>query len=322
MRHVFAVASSLDSQIIGEPQVLGQVREGHRAASAAGMVGRELGQLFQAAYGAAKRVRSETTIGERAVSIASAAAQIAGDIHGDLKDVGVLVIGLGEIADLIVRQLKAAGAGQIALTGNGRRAEREAQALGYRYLPMEELDQGLVRADITVTAAGLGKYLVEKRPWTERFEAGVIGPCCSWMAVCPTISSRSTISAMLSSIPWMIWSRWHSRAECSVKRWPAKLGQLSMRRSRAGQLAWPRVRRRLPWSHCARISKTLRQDVLTEQPHVNADEATRLLINRLLNAPTIVLRELATQGDTTQTTDALVRRLFALDENDTTEKEE
>ena len=66
----------------------------------------------------------------------------------------------------------------------------------------------------------------------------------------------------------------------------------------------------------------LRQDVLTEQPHVNADEATRLLINRLLNAPTIVLRELATQGDTTQTTDALVRRLFALDENDTTEKEE
>ena len=68
--------------------------------------------------------------------------------------------------------------------------------------------------------------------------------------------------------------------------------------------------------------ENLRQDVLTEQPHVSADEATRLLINRLLHAPTVVLRELATQGDMKQTTDALVRRLFALGENDTTEKEE
>lgn len=323
VRHVFAVASSLDSQIIGEPQVLGQVREGHRAASAAGMVGRELDQLFQAAYGAAKRVRSETTIGERAVSIASAAAQIAGDVHGDLKDVGVLAIGIGEIADLIVRQLKAAGAGQIALTGNGRRAEREAQALGYHYLPMEELDQGLVRADITVTAAGLGKYLVEKeavdralrsrryRPMLfldgglpNDIEPGVHDLGDAFVYTLDDLEQVAQQGRMqreaVAREAWAI-------VDAEVARWTAGL---------AAREATPAV------VALRAHFENLRQDVLTEQPHVSADEATRLLINRLLHAPTVVLRELATQGDTTQTTDALVRQLFALDENDTTEKEE
>ncbi|MEC8202536.1 MAG: glutamyl-tRNA reductase, partial [Pseudomonadota bacterium] len=246
-----------------------------------------------------------------------------GDIHGDLKDVGVLVIGLGEIADLIVRQLKAAGAGQIALTGNGRRAEREAQALGYRYLPMEELDQGLVRADITVTAAGLGKYLVDKE------------------AVDRALRSRRYRPMLFldGGLPNDIEPEVHDLGDAFVYTLDdleqvAQRGR--MQREAVAREAWAIVdaevacwtaglaaREAAPAVVALRAHfENLRQDVLTEQPHVSADEATRLLINRLLHAPTVVLRELATQGDTKQTTDALVRRLFALDENDTTEKEE
>ena len=85
VRHLFAVAASLDSEILGEPQVLGQVKESHRAAAAAGMTGPALDRLFEAAYAAAKRVRSETAMAEQPVTIAaSAALQIAAAIHGDL----------------------------------------------------------------------------------------------------------------------------------------------------------------------------------------------------------------------------------------------
>ena len=109
LRHIFAVASSLDSQVIGEPQVLGQVRASHRIATECGMVGPELDAILQAAYGVAKRVRTETDIARRPVSIASVAAQLAQDLHGDLSDSSALVIGLGDIGELIHEQLRLAG---------------------------------------------------------------------------------------------------------------------------------------------------------------------------------------------------------------------
>ena len=101
----------------------------------------------------------------RAVSIASAAVQIAEDLHGALNERGVLIVGLGEIADLIVRQLKAAGIERISMTGPEQRAEQEALALGFHFVPFERLGEGLVRADIAVTAVGLGRYLLG-RPWS------------------------------------------------------------------------------------------------------------------------------------------------------------
>ncbi|MDP6388386.1 MAG: glutamyl-tRNA reductase, partial [Alphaproteobacteria bacterium] len=130
VRHAFAVASSLDSQVIGEPQVLGQVKEGHREARGHGMVGAELERVLQAAYTAAKRVRTESAIAERPVSIASAAAQVARDVHGDLQRATALVIGLGEIGDLICQQLRVAGLGRLTLAGPSRRTEAEARRLG------------------------------------------------------------------------------------------------------------------------------------------------------------------------------------------------
>ena len=85
LRHIFAVASSLDSQVIGEPQVLGQVKEAHRLAQSAGLMGSHLDEALQAAYAVAKRVRSETGLAEQPVSIAAVVVGLARQLHGDLR---------------------------------------------------------------------------------------------------------------------------------------------------------------------------------------------------------------------------------------------
>ncbi|MCK5273909.1 MAG: glutamyl-tRNA reductase, partial [Alphaproteobacteria bacterium] len=130
VRRIFAVAASLESQVIGESQVLGQVKEGHRLAGRHGMVGPALESLLQAAYAAAKRVRNETEIAERSVTLASSAVQIARDLHGDLSGSTGLILGLGDMGDLIGGQLRLAGLGGTILTGPSRCTEVEARRMG------------------------------------------------------------------------------------------------------------------------------------------------------------------------------------------------
>jgi glutamyl-tRNA reductase len=116
VRHLFAVASSLDSMVVGEPQILGQVMEGHRRASENAMVGPELGGLLAAAYRTAKRVRTETSVGERPVSIAAAAERLARDVHGDLDGCTALLVGAGDMGELIADHLRRAGLGRVVVT--------------------------------------------------------------------------------------------------------------------------------------------------------------------------------------------------------------
>ena len=109
LRHLFRVAASLDSPIVGEPEVTGQFRDAVRIATAHDHVGSGLSAIIQAANGAAKRIRSETPIGERSVSMAACASQVARDVQGDLSRVGAVLVTGGEMGELIVDQLRAAG---------------------------------------------------------------------------------------------------------------------------------------------------------------------------------------------------------------------
>ncbi|MCH7555187.1 MAG: glutamyl-tRNA reductase [Proteobacteria bacterium] len=161
VRHLFAIAASLDSLVIGEPNVLGQVKTAHRVAQAAGMIGGDLERLLAAAYSAAKRVRSTTKIGERPVSIAAAALDVTRDIHGDLGSCAGLLIGLGEMGEMVARRLLDGGLGRLAVTH--RRASRAAalaRSLDANVIAYEELDDALAHADVIVTCAGLGVYTV------------------------------------------------------------------------------------------------------------------------------------------------------------------
>lgn len=149
--HLFRVASSLDSMVVGEPQILGQVKEAFELAQQVGAARAELARVCGAAFAAAKRVRSETEVGRAATSMASAAVQLASKVFGGLEGKTVLLVGAGEMSELAGRHLASAGAGQILVTNRTQeRAETLAATLGGEPLPFEPLAPALLRADVVV----------------------------------------------------------------------------------------------------------------------------------------------------------------------------
>ncbi len=127
IRHLFRVASSLDSMVVGEPQILGQLKAAYAVAKANGSVSGFLDLLMTRAFNVAKRVRSETEIGSSAVSVSYAAVELAREIFGTLKGKRALVIGAGKMADSAARHLRRAGVSEILVT-NRTRARAEALA--------------------------------------------------------------------------------------------------------------------------------------------------------------------------------------------------
>lgn len=163
VRQMFAVSASLDSLVIGEPQVLGQVKASHRIAKEAGRVGSRLEALLQAAYATAKRVRTETDIGKRPVSIAAAATRLAGDLHGDLADCSALLIGGGEMGELIATDMLADGLGNlVAIHPNAGRSDDVAGRLGCHTDSFEALDGLLHAADIVLASLGRRSHCVRE----------------------------------------------------------------------------------------------------------------------------------------------------------------
>ncbi len=162
LKHLFAVASALDSLVIGEPQVLGQVKAAHRLAAELGLAGAGLEAAFAAAYAAARRVRRETRIAERPVSIAAAALQLARDIHGDLARCRALLLGPGEMGELMAEQFQRAGLAQLVVCGPPARAERVARRLRANLAPLEPLDPALAAADIVIASLGSGRAVLTR----------------------------------------------------------------------------------------------------------------------------------------------------------------
>src|SRR5271163_324201 len=126
IEHAFSVASGLDSMVLGEPQILGQLKDAYRVAHETGSTGPSLNRLFQAAFSAAKRVRSETQIGANAVSLASAAVGLARRMYADLSERTALLIGAGEMIDLTARHFASAGVKRLVIAN---RTLARAQAL-------------------------------------------------------------------------------------------------------------------------------------------------------------------------------------------------
>ena len=161
IRHLFRVTSALDSQIVGEPQVLGQVKAAQRLSHDLGAGGPSLERVLQAAYALAKRVRTETRIGEGAVSIATAAVARVQDLHGSLAGRTALLIGGDELGLMIARQLRAAGLGDLTVLDRfRRRAAATAAELEAHHGPLDDLAGALDRADVVISGLGAGRYLI------------------------------------------------------------------------------------------------------------------------------------------------------------------
>ena len=163
VEHAFSVASGLDSMVLGEAQILGQLKDAYRAAQDAGSTGPSLNKLFQAAFSAAKRVRSETRIGENAVSIASATVSLARRVYSDLRAHTALIVGAGEMNALTARHFLGAGVKRLVIANRTLgRAQTLAAELKVYAVGLEDLDKELVQADIVITCTASAVPLISK----------------------------------------------------------------------------------------------------------------------------------------------------------------
>jgi glutamyl-tRNA reductase len=163
VRHVFRVASSLDSLVVGESQILGQLKSAYGAASKAGTVGPLLGRCVERAFGVAKRVRSETAIARGAANVSTVAVELVRKVFGELAGKIVLVVGAGKMSDLAARHLRTDGASDILVTNRSpERAVELAHRIGGQARPWEDLPRLLEISDVVISSTGSREPIITK----------------------------------------------------------------------------------------------------------------------------------------------------------------
>jgi glutamyl-tRNA reductase len=179
VRHLFRVASSLDSMVVGEPQVLGQVRHAYAIAVEAGTAGRVLNRLIHHTFRVAKRVRSETGIAANAVSISYMAVELGKKIFESLKGRTVMLIGAGEMAELSARHLVNAGASRVIITNRTEQAARElADEFGGETVHFDEFPKFLSEADVVICSTGAQSFVLTEKMMREALDRRRNKPTC------------------------------------------------------------------------------------------------------------------------------------------------
>jgi len=164
VEHLFSVTSGLDSMVIGETEITGQVKNAYQTAQQAGLTGRVLNRLFQTAMQVAKEIRTHTAIGRGATSVGSVAVELAEKVFaGDLSDKTVMILGAGKMGEACVRHLAKSGARSVLVANRSpERAQLLAAEFGGRALPFEERLQALAEADILVSSTGSPTTVLHK----------------------------------------------------------------------------------------------------------------------------------------------------------------
>ncbi|HJS33692.1 MAG TPA: glutamyl-tRNA reductase [Alphaproteobacteria bacterium] len=319
LRRMFSIAASLESQVIGEPQVLGQVKDAHRRAESMRMIGPELAAALQAAYAAAKRVRSETAIAERPVSLAAAAVELARDVHGELQRCACLLLGPGEMGELMIEHLRAGGLNRLAVAGaNPARAAEVARALSAPATPIARLADALAEADIVVAAESAGQFAitadVAETALRRRRRAPIFFIDLGVPAdVDPAVERLDgAFRYDLDDLERMTMAGRATREAEAVAAWRILEEELAgFARGRAERKAVPAIVALRRHFEAARAQALL-------QAGGDAGRATELLVNRLLHAPSEALRRLAVEaaGDAAAA-ERLLAELFQPPKSDT-----
>jgi glutamyl-tRNA reductase len=313
LRYAFAVAASLESQIVGEPQVLGQVKELQQLAQHAGMSGPELDRILEAAYQAAKRVRHETGIAGQSISMAACAVSVLRRMHGDVSGLSGLLIGDGDMAELIFEQVSATGMKRWTMVHpQERRAKSWAERYHAHWRPFGELREALSAADLVVSALDLGAEFVSvdmvkaalrarKRRPIFLIDSGVPGDMDARIA-----DLDDAFLYTLDDLERLAMAGRQHRASEAEEAWRiVDQSVASFRRQLTEQVAAPVI------ADLHRHFEQHRAEVLA-QPGIDAAEATRRLVNRLLHHPSVALKAAAPAKDL----EAALRRLFGLNDKE------
>jgi len=172
IRHLFRVAASLDSMIVGEPQILGQLKQACAQARDSGAIGTVLDAVLTRAFNVAKRIRSETEIGQNAVSVSYAAVELAREIFGSLHKKRVLIVGAGKMSEGAARHLMRAGAAAIFITNRtAERAQELARIFNGEVIAYETFSQRLGEMDIVITSSAAQGFVITRDMMRRAIEA-------------------------------------------------------------------------------------------------------------------------------------------------------
>jgi glutamyl-tRNA reductase len=318
LRHLFRVAASLDSPIVGEPEVTGQFRDAVRIAATHDYVGPGLNAVVQAVNGAAKRIRTETSIGQRSVSMAACATQVARDVQGDLSRVSAILVTGGEMGELIVDQMRAVGLSRLTVVARSRaRAEIGARRYECHHAVLEDLPGLLPAADIVVTSLGSGRHLIDREIAGAALAARRRRPMLFVDAAIPADVDPSVNDLdgafvySLDDLERIALEGRSMRDQAAVDAEGIVEEEIEkFRRASAERNATPAVTALR--DHFERMREDVLADLAMDDPAL--DDATRRLVNRLLHAPSETLRALAAENDpSAQQAEELLRRLFGIE---------
>ena len=322
-RHLFRVAAGLDSLVVGEPQILGQVKAAYAVANDGHYTGALTNRLFHSAFATGKRVRAETGVGEGAVSVSYAAIALAKKIFGHLKGRSVLIVGAGDMAKLTGVHLQAQQVQRIAIVSRTlATAQGLARRLGGDAVPWDRLDDALTAADIVITATGapdpvLGSARVEEAMRPRRNRPLFIIDIAVPRDVEPSVSEIEQVFLYNVDDLQAVVQENLSRRSAEIGRAESIVGEeverfAAWRRSRGAVPTVVALRQRFEQIRRAELQRLEHKlGGLSPEARASVDEVTRLIVEKLLLTPTAQLKALPDEETQTAYTEA-VNRLFEL----------
>ena len=327
LAHLFRVAAGLDSLVVGEPQILGQVKEAFQTAAGKQCVGPVLSNAFRWSFGVGKRVRTETALGEGAVSVSFAAVALARKIFGRLQGRRVLIVGAGEISSLTAQHLRAQGVGEIVITSRTQaHAEALASEVGGLAVPWDSMINALGAADIVVTATGSQRPIVTRpqlqaaqghRRSTPLFIIDLAVP----RDVDPAIGEIEQVFLYNIDDLQGIVEENLSRRKAEIERAEAIVNEevtkfMAWQRSRTAVPTVVALRQRFEAIRRAELQRLEgKLGGLSPESRARVDEVTRLIVEKLLLEPTEQLKALPDEETQAAYTEA-VNRLFRLTDDE------
>lgn len=325
IRHLFRVAASLDSLIMGEAQILGQVKEAYRQALEQNATGPVLNRLLHRAFRTAKRVRTETAIGANPVSVSFAAVELAKKIFGSLAGKKILLIGAGEMAELTGTHLIGNGAEEITIAN---RSEAQGAALAGKFhgrtVSLENLDAAMIDADIVISSTGASRYVVteesvrqsmRKRKNRLLFLIDIAVP----RDIEPTADSIENVYLYnIDNLQDIVDENMKGRKK------EALLAEAIVEEEVAYYDNWIKELGAVPTivSLHAKAEGIMRQELekssgwmqnLSSEDRENVDNLVKAVVNKILHAPVVVMKEESSEVTSKGIVDA-ARQLFRLDE--------
>jgi len=324
VRHVFRVASSLDSMVVGEPQILGQVKEAYATARAVGAVNSHLDALLTRAFAVAKRVRNETAVATSAVSVASVAVDLAKKIFGNLEGKSVYLVGAGKMSELAARHLLAHGAKPIYVANRTYdRAVALAKKFNGEALVFDQLYETVPRADIVISSTGAphtifhkehGERFLTRRRNRPMFFIDIAVP----RDVDPEMNKLDGIFVYdIDDLQQVVSSHVADRhveaehaeaiVQVEVEKFQARLQTLDVVPTIVS------LQEHLETVRQAEIDRVRgRLGTLTPEQELAVETMTRGIINKIMHTPITTLKSAARESSEVTTVIDLVRRLFGL----------